>query len=69
MNFHMPIDNKVVQEYVDYLNSFTFDTVPDSHREAWKAMSYLKSNYHKTANKTAELAIVFYRGLQAYREA
>lgn len=65
MNFHLPL-NSNVEKYSKYLDGFGWRDVPDAHKDAWRALSYLRSNYHRTSEITAEHAIQFYRGLQIF---
>jgi hypothetical protein len=65
VNFHLPISSDI-KEYVKWLKGFQYPKIPGLHKEAWMALSYLQSNYHKTADQTAEMVMKFYSGFRRF---
>lgn len=69
MNFYLPIEkDEDVRGYTEWLGSFRYPHIPDLHKKAWHALSYLSSSYHRTADRTSELVMDFYEGLRLYKE-
>lgn len=70
MNFYLPIEkDEDVRRYVEFLKSFSYPHIPELHKKAWYALSYLTTSYHRAAGHEAELTMDFYEGLRKFKES